>query len=453
MNITRKDVDANNAVLKINIEKNDYDEMVEKQLRDYRKKAQIPGFRPGMVPVGLLKKMYGKSIMAEQINELLNKAITNYIKENKIKMLGDLLPSEKQEENNFETQDNFEFSFDMGIAPDIKIEFSKKDEVLYYEIEIDEKTIDNGVKSYTSRFGKSETVDSYIDGAILKGDLHELDADGKMVENNGIVVENATISSKYTLKNDAMAQKLFDGKKIGESVVFNPQKTIGNEQEISYLLNISKDEAKNITADFQFLIKEIIAFTDAEINQELFDKAFGDSAIKSEEEFRDKIRENIKIGYMQDTDYKLNIDIKDFLMKKNENLTFPEEFLKRWLKTQKEMLTDEEIGIEYPKLLKSITWQLIQNQIVEDNKIEITDEEIEEEARKIGRAQFIQYGIYNIGNEVIDKYVNDMLKKVDYVQQIANRIIEDKVVAAVRTHINIENKKISLADFNKFFEN
>lgn len=452
MNITRKDIDVNNAVLTVNIDKNDYAERVEKQLREYRKKANMPGFRQGMVPVGLLKKMYGKSVIAEQINELLSDALNNYINDNKINTLGNPLPSENQPELDFETQEDFEFSFDLGIAPDVKIELSEKDKAPFYEIEVDEKAIDNAVKSYAGRFGKYEKVDSFRDDDMLKGELLELNAEGKVLEDKGIHIDEAVLFPKYAMKNNTEAQKLFEGKNVGEIVVFNPQKAIGDEHEISSLLKISKDEAKNITADFQFIIKEITRFEEAQINQELFDKTFGEGIVNSEKEFRDKIRENIMSGYAQDSDYKLGIDIHDFLMKKYENLTFPEKFLKRWMKMQKETLTDEAVEDEYPKLVKDLTWQLIKNQIIEDNNIEITDEDIENEARKIGRAQFIQYGIYNIENEVIDNYVKDMLKKDDYVRQIIGRVTEDKVVAAVRSHISFENKKISYEEFNKFFE-
>lgn len=452
MNIKRKDIDANNAVLSVNIEKNDYAEKVEKQLREYRKKASMPGFRPGMVPLGLLKKMYGKSITGEQINELVSNALYNYINDNKINVLGNPLASENQTEIDFETPENFEFLFELGIAPEVKIELSQKDKVPYYEIKVEEKDIDNAIKSYAGRFGKYEKVDSFGDNDMLKGDLLELDSEGKIMEDKGIHIDDAVLFPKYAMKGSPKEQKLFEGKKVGETVVFNPQKAIDNEQEIASLLKISKDYVKNITADFKFIIKEITRFEEAQINQDLFDKTFGEGTVKSENEFRKKISENIVSGYTQDADYKLGIDIRNLLMKQHENLTFPEKFLKRWLKTQKETLTDESIEDEYPKLVTDLTWQLIKNQIIEDNKIEIKKEDIENEARKIGRAQFVQYGIYNIENEVIDNYVKDMLKKDEYVRQIVGRITEDKVIAVVRSKISLENTKISYEEFNKFFE-
>jgi trigger factor len=452
MNVTRKDIDANNAVLTVNIEKNDYAEKVEKQLRDYRKKANLPGFRPGMVPVGLLKKMYGKAIMGEQINELLSDALYNYINDNKINALGNPLPSENQPEIDFGTQEDFEFSFDLGIAPEVKIELSGKNKVPYYEIQVDDKMIDGAVKSYAGRFGKYEKVDAFCEDDMLKGELLELDADGKVLEDKGINVNDALLSPKFAMKDNPEAQKLFDGKKVGGTVVFNPQKAIGSQQELSSLLKISKDEVKTLTADFQFIIKEITRFTEAEINQELFDKTFGEGAVKSEKEFRKKIRENIALGYVQDADYKLSIDIHDLLMSNNDNLTFPETFLKRWLKTQKETLTDEAVADEYLKMTKDLTWRLIKNRVIKENEIDVHSDEIEAEARKIGRAQFVQYGIYNIEDEVIDSYVQDMLKKDDYVRQIVGRISEDKVIAAIRPQITLETKKISYEDFNKMFE-
>src|ERR1035437_7004433 len=328
MNIVRKDLDQNNAIVTLRIEKVDYAEKVDKTLRDYRKKANIPGFRPGMVPVGLVKKMYGKAILAEEINKLVSDNLYNYIRENNVNILGEPLPNEtEQKAIDFDTQEEFEFVFDLGIAPEFEVELTKKDKVKYFSIAVSDEMIENQVKSYTGRYGKYIQEEVVEEKDMLKGELLEM-ANGKVNE-SGIKVQDATFTAAY-MKDDAQ-KALFVGAKKGDIITFNPAVAFENENEISSLLKISKDAAKIIDADFQLKIESITRYHESEINQELFDKVYGEGVVKTEDEFRAKIKENIQDNLVSDSEFKFSVDAKEMFVAKFSDLSFPDTFLQRWL--------------------------------------------------------------------------------------------------------------------------
>ena len=309
MNISKKDIDQINSVITISVSKEDYAEKVEKSLRDYRKKANMPGFRPGNVPIGLIKKMYGKAVKAEEINNLVSEGLVNFIEENDIQILGQPLPNEKSEFD-FDTQDDFDFHFDIGIAPQFDVNLNDMPDVPYYEISVSAEMIDNQIKSYASRFGKYEQVDSVDEKDMVKGNLAELE-NGE-VKAGGITVADAVLTPAYM--KDEEQKNLFTGKSKGDKIVFNPQKAFENETEISSLLKIRKEEAKDLTSDFEIEITGITRYQEGEVNQELFDKVYGEGVINSEDEFREKIKENIKESLIADSDYKFNIDVREALI-------------------------------------------------------------------------------------------------------------------------------------------
>jgi len=451
MNIERKNIDGVSATITLQIEKNDYQEKVEKTLRNYRQKANIPGFRPGNIPVSLVKKMYGKAVLAEEINKLISEKLFGYIRENNIRLLGEPLPNEtEQKEIDFETQDSFEFIFDIGIAPEFDMELSKKESAPYYDIQVDEKMIENAVKSYTGRYGTHEQEETVMEADVLKGELLELNAEGKVNE-EGIKVEGAVLCPKY-MKDDVQ-KALFIGVAKESVVVFNPQKAFGNETEISSLLKISKEQAKELTSDFQMTIKEITRFKDAELNQELFDKAFGEGVITTEEEFKQKLQDEIKASLEIDSDYKLMIDARDMLVKKLDDLQFPDAFLKRWLLvTNENKRTEEELNDQYPKMLEELKWHLIKEKIAKDKEIKIENSDLTAFAKKAAQAQFAQYGMMGIPDEMLENYAKEMLKKEDSARNIADRVMDEKILAAVKSSIKLNAKKISLDNFNKMFE-
>ena len=449
MNIVKKDLDQNNAIVTLSIVKADYAEKVEKTLRDYRKKANIPGFRPGMVPAGLVKKMYGKAMLAEEINKLVSDNLYKYIQDNKLNILGEPLPNEtEQKPIDFDNQEDFEFVFDLGIAPEFEVSLSKKDKVKFYEITVSDEMIDNQVKSYTGRYGKYIQEEVVEEKDMLKGELLEM-ANGKVNE-SGIKVQDATLTASY-MKDDAQ-KALFIGAKKGDIITFNPATAFVDETEISSMLKISKDEAKTIVSDFQLKIDSITRYHESEINQDLFDKVYGEGVVTSEEDFRAKIKENIKENLVSDTDYKFGVDAQEMLVAKFDDIVFPDTFLKRWVLASNENLTPEALEEDYPKMIADLKWQLIKDKLAKSNEIKVEAADVEDFAKKMAKAQFAQYGMIGMDDEIIANYAKDMLKKEETVKNIADRVAEQKIFAAVKEAVKLDSKEISIEDFNKMFE-
>lgn len=449
MNIVRKDIDSSNATITISIEKADYSEKVEKTLRDYRKKANIPGFRPGMVPLGLLKKMYGKSILAEEINKILSDELYKYIQDNSINLLGEPLPNEtEQKDIDFSTQEDFEFVFDLGLAPEFEVELNKKDKVKYYQITPSEEMINNQIKSYTGRYGKYVQEESVEEKDMVKGVLTEL-TEGKVKE-SGIQVQDAVLTPAY-MKDEA-SKALFANAKVGDTITFNPKTAFENEAEISSLLKISKEEVAEVTADFQFIIESITRYHEAEIDQDLFDKVYGEGVVKSAEEFTEKIKANIQETLAQDSEYKFGIDAREVLVKKYDALAFPDTFLKRWLMATNKNLTAETLETDYPKMIADLKWQLIKDKIAKSNDIKVEKDDVEDFGRKIARSQFAQYGMIGMDDAILDNYVKDMLKKEETLKNIIDKVAENKVLDIIKNAVKVDTKEVSIEEFNKMFE-
>jgi trigger factor len=450
MNIVRTDIDQSNLKLTLHVEKADYAEKVDKTLRDYRKKANVPGFRPGMVPASLIKKMYGKAVLADEINKIISDELYNYIRENEINMLGEPLPNEtEQEVIDFNLQEEFNFVFDLGLAPEFEVELNKKDKVKYYEITVSDEMIDNQLKSYTGRYGKYVQEETVEEKDMVKGEILELE-NGKVNE-SGRKLSDAVLTPAY-MKDEAQ-KAIFVGAAKGATVVFNPTTAFGgNEAEISSLLKISKDEAKEITADFQFTIEGITRYHESEVNQELFDKVYGEGVVNSEEEFRAKIKENIQENLKSDSEYKFGIDAREVLLAKYENLVFPDAFLKRWVLETNKNITPETLEEDYPKMIADLKWQLIKDKIAKANDVKIENADVEEYAKKITRAQFAQYGMVGMDEELVANYAKDMMKKEETLKNIIEKVAEDKVFEVVRNAVKLDTKEISIENFNKLFE-
>lgn len=450
MNIVRKDIDQSNAIITLRVEKADYTEKVEKTLRDYRKKANIPGFRPGMVPVGLVKKMYGKAVLAEEINKIVSDELFKYIRENNVNMLGEPMPNEtEQKEIDFNTQEDFEFVFDLGLAPEFDVEVTGKDKVKYYNVAVSDEMIENQVKSYTARYGKYVQEETVEEKDMLKGEMLEL-ADGKVNE-SGIKLSDAVLTPAY-IKDEA-TKAVFVNAKKGDVITINPAKAFDDAAEISSLLKISKDEAKNITSDFQFKIEGITRYHESAIDQDLFDKVYGEGVVTSEEEFKSKIKANIQESLQGDSDYKFGVDAREMLLAKYDNLVFPDAFLKRWVLATNENLTVETLEADYSKMIADLKWQLIKDKIAKANDTKIETADIEEYAKKITKAQFAQYGMVGMDDELVANYAKDMLKKEETLKGIIEKVAENKVFDVVKTKVKLETKEISIEDFNKMFEN
>ena len=449
MNIVRKDHDSVNASITISIEKADYSEKVEKTLRDYRKKANIPGFRPGMVPMGLLKKMYGKSILADEINKMLSDELYKYIRENNINILGEPLPNEEeQKEIDFNTQEDFEFSFDLGLAPEFEVELNKKDKVKFYHIAASEEMVNNQVKSYTGRYGKYVQEETVEEKDMVKGLIVELE--NGQVKEDGIQVSDAVLTPAY-MKDEASKNSFVDAK-VGDQVTFNPKTAFENEAEIASLLKVKKEELADLASDFLFTIESNTRYHEAEVNQELFDKVYGDGVVSSEEEFMAKIKATIEDQLQQDSNYKFGIDAREALIKKYNDLVFPDAFLKRWLVLTNKELTADKVEEDYPKMIADLKWQLIKDKIARANSIQVENEDVQAYGRQVARAQFAQYGMTGLDDAILDNYAKDMFKNEEQLRNIIDRVAENKVVDVIKNTVKLDTKEVSIEEFNKMFE-
>ena len=448
MNVEFENVSKVQGLLTVSMVKADYQENVDKALKDAKKKVNMPGFRPGMVPMALVQKMYGKSIKADEINKLLQEKVFSYIKDNKIDMLGEPLPNEEKEAGMSLDDDDQTFYFDIALAPQFEAEIGKDDAITYYEIKVTEEMVNNQVKAYTQQAGKYEQVDSYKENDMVKGQLVELNLDGSVKE-GGIVVEGATLMPSYM--KDAAQKKLFSKAKKGSVIVFNPAKAYeGNAIEISSLLNKKKEEVEGIDADFQLTVQDITRFVESELNQEVFDHVFGKDAVKDEAGFRAKVEESLAKSFVPDSDYKFLLDVRTYMMEKVGKLEYAEDLLKRIMKANKpDAEQDEET---FRRSLDELTWHLIQEKLVEKFSIKVEEADITAMAREATRAQFAQYGMMNIPDELLDNYSKEMLKKRETVDGLVNRAIESKLSAAVKGVVKLKNKKVTVDEFNKLFE-
>jgi len=449
MNIVKENTGDLTAVLKVNISEKDYAEKVENVLKDYRKKARIDGFRPGKVPTGLIKKMYGKGIMVEEVNKLISESLTNYIREEKLNILGEPLPTENQKTADFDTEKDFEFSFDVALAPEVEVKLSKRDKVPYYEIKVDKKLLETHTDNYARRFGEFKDVEETTDNEMLTGNFIQLDEEGNVKE-DGIKAEEVKITIEY-IKNEEIKKSLA-GHKAGDTVKFDVRKAYPSDSEIASMLRIDKEVAKNVTGDFNFEIAKVQRFDKAEINQELYDKAFGKDVVKTKEEFNAKLTEEIKANFVRETDYRFLIDAKKkFVEKINPDL--PTEFLKRWLTVANEgKFTAEQIEEEFPKFEEDLKWQIIKDQIIKDNEIKVEEKDILDAAKEVTAAQFAQYGLANLPDEQLEQYAQEILKKDEERRNLYEKKFEDKVLEFIKDSIKLDTKEISVEDFQKLWE-
>ena len=451
MNVSFQNIDKVSALLTVKLEKADYQEKVDKSLKTFRQKAQIPGFRKGMVPMSLVKKMYGKSVVAEEVNKLLSEKVYDYIKSNNINMLGEPMPNEeKQQVIDFDTMDDFEFVFDIALAPEFKAEVSSSYKVYYYTIEVTDAMVDNQVKAYTQRNGKYEQVAAYEDNDMLKGLIAELDENGNTKE-GGIQVEGAVLMPSY-MKNDEQ-KAIFANAKVNDVLVFNPNTAYdGHAAEIASLLKIEKEAAAEVKSDFSFQVEEITRFVSGELNQEIFDQVFGEGVVKTEEEFRAKIKESIAEQLVADSDYKFLIDARKMLMEKVGKLEFPDALLKRVMLLNNREKGEEFVAENYDKSIEELTWHLIKEQLVKDNEIKVEQEDVIKMAKEATKGQFAQYGMMTVPEDILENYAQEMLKKKENVDGLVGRVVEAKLATALKAKVTLNNKTVPMEEFNKMFE-
>ena len=441
MEITLKNQDATSARLVVNIQEADYSALVEKQLKNFRQKANVPGFRPGMVPMGLIKKQYGVAVKAEEINKLLQTKIFEYIKDNKVDMLGEPLPIEEQQAGiNMAADKDFTFEFEVALAPKFEAVLDKSDALPYYRIEPTKEMIDGQANAFAQRCGEYKQVESYENGDMLKGTLTE------SVE-EGIVVREAVMMPSYMKNDDQKA--LFANAKVNDVVTFNPSVAFdNNEAELASLLKVEKSEVAAHAGEFTFTISEITRFVASEINQNVFDAAFGKDAVKTEEEFRAKIAEQFAGRFEVESDYKLLMDIRTYLMEKVGKLEYNESILRRIMdmsKAEGETVSEE----EFQKSLTELTWHLIKEQLAKKFEIKIDDNDVLGVAKDATRDQFAQYGMANVPEDLLENYAKEMLKQDKTREALINRAVDVKLIQSIKSVITLNEETVSVEDFNK----
>lgn len=449
MKISFDNADKVNGLMTLTVEAEDYKEKVEKKLKEYRKKANVPGFRPGMVPMGLIKRQYGTAVKVDIINQILGQEIYKYVNDNKIKMLGEPMPSEKQVPQDLEGDGPFEFIFDIAVAPDFTITLSDKDKVTYYDIKADDQLVDSQIDMLASRSGHYEKVEDYDENQrdMLKGDLRQLDADGNTLE-GGITVADAVLMPQYIKVEDQ--KKLFDGAHLGDIITFNPKKAYPeSDAEVAALLKLKKEEVADLTSDFSYQITEISRFVKSEINQALFDQVYGEGVVNSEEEFRSKVRENIKGQLQAEADFQFLTDVRKYTEEKVGELTFPEELLKRVMKNNNKDKDEKFVDEHFDASIKELKWHLIKEQLVAATEVKIDDEEVKATAKELARAQFAQYGMNDVPDDYLDNYAQDILKNREQIDGIVDRTIDRKLTVALKNVVKLDVKEVTLEEFRK----
>ena len=452
MNTQFECTDQVNGLLTINLEPSDYQETVAKKLKEIRKKAQMPGFRPGMVPTSLIKKRFGISVKVEEVNRLVNEAINTYMKENKVRVVGNILPNiDKQKPLEMEGDGPLEFIFDVGVAPDFKVELTDKDKLDFYSIIPDDKLIDEQVRMFAAQAGTFVEAQEWSGNDTLMGDLRQLDAEGNTLE-EGITVEGGQVMPSYI--KDEEQKKIFDGAKPGDIIIFNPKKAYpDSDAEVAGLLKMKKEEVKDIDSDFSFQITSIRHFEPAEVNEELFQKVFGEG-VKDEADFRQRIASALQAQLASNGNFKFLQDLRKYLEEKVGDLPMPEAILKRsMLENNKEKENAQElVEKNFEAAIKDLKWHLIKEQLVEMTGIKVDDADLKAIAKDHVRQQFAQYGMNDVPDDMLEQYAEEQLKKGENQSEYVEQIIDQKLVPAIKQIVKLNTKEVTIEEFRKMME-
>lgn len=451
MKINRENIDNVNATIRVLIEKNDYEKNVADKLHEYRHKVALPGFRPGKVPAGIIQKRFGKAILAEEINQLLSQNLTNYLRDEKINLIGDPLPNtELSPAIDFDKDQNFEFVFDIALSPEIEFVPDESLTIDYYNITVDNKMVEENLEQVRLKYGKNVDTNEVTKDAYIRADFFELDADGNEVE-GGIRAENVLLAIDHIKDEETL--NMLVGKTIDEAVAFNPVSSMENRHEVGHMLNISHEAAETLESNFRCTVKSIQVFEKAEVNEELFRNLFGeDTNIATEEQFIEKIKENISISLDNNSKQRFEVDAKKALINAIP-LELPEKFLKRWLKETNKELTGEKIEAEFDDFSEDLRWQLIKNAIINKNKIQVSEEETLDMAKSVALSQYQQYGIYQVDDEHLESFANRILEKEGDRERIVRRIFEVKVFDLVREKATLNEKLVTADEFKALYNN
>lgn len=451
MNVSFENVDKVSALLTIKIEKKDYEDKVAVAIKDFRKKANIPGFRVGQAPVGLLKKRFGTEITAEEVNKVLMDACYNYIREQKINILGEpMINIEKQPAIDFKTMEEFTFVFDLALAPEFELALSAEDTLDHYVITVTDEMVDGQVQTYAQRGGHHEKVEQYQEHDMVKGVLAQLDEAGNVLE-GGIQVEGAVMLPDY-MKNDEEKAKFADAK-VNDVIIFNPDKAYDHSDvELSTLLKITKEQAAGMTSDFSYQITEITRYMPSELNQELFDNVLGTGVVSSEEEFRSYIKKQMEGQFALDSEYKFIMDLRKYTTERVGELEMPEALLKRFLKSHNPDKDPQTLDANFAASLKELQWHLIREKLCEQLDVKIDHNDVLEVSKDLTRMQFAQYGMLNVPEEVLTQYAQKALENKAQVEGMTERAIEKNLAKKVMGVVTLAEKNVTLDEFNKMFE-
>ena len=450
MNITRENINNVNAVINITIEKADYEKQVEDVLKDYRQKASIPGFRPGKAPKGLIQKKFGMAVLVDEVNKLLSQNLSKFLVDEKLSILGEPLPNEeKQAAINWESDENFVFSFDVAIAPEVKIILDKNDTFKYYKIAVSDEMIHQQEDMAASQLGQNVPAEEAKDDSTVRGDFVQIDSEGNEVE--GGIAPKSVLIAVDRIKNEDI-KKSFVGCKKDDIIIFDPVKAFEDRHEVGHMLNISHEEGDKLDSEFKYSVTEILQFEKAVLDEELFKKLYGEETeVKTIEDFRNRIREELANNLIFSSDHKFAQDVHEALMEKTE-VELPESFLKRWLLAVNKEMTEEQIDKDFEGFMKDLKWQLIKDSVAKESQISVTPEEAGEFAKKMALAQYQQYGIYDVPEEQLESFARMIIEKPEEEDRIYKKIQEDKVIYAIREKVTIEEEEVSQEDFNKMME-
>ena len=433
------------ATITIEVVAEDYNSKVEKVLKDYRKSAVIPGFRKGKTPMGIINKKYRTSAVVEEVNKLIQDELYKYITKEKVRVLGSPMPLD-EEKIDWEKDQDFKFVYEIGLAPDFDVKITAKDKLQYYKIKVDSQLIDNYCNDIAKRYGKMSNPDVSIEGDLVYCLISQLDLDGKIMKNG--VQNEATVSMDHI--SDKKIKKQFIGAKVGDEVKINVKKTFLNHHDLSAMLNITHQQLKDLSSEeFNFSIKNINRLQPAELTTELFDKVYSPGSVTDENGFRNKIKEEAEEQFVVESDRMLKNDVVTYLIDKLR-LSMPDEFLKRWLvKTSEQPITMEMLNTEYDMYAKSLQWQLIENKILENYNIKVTQEDLNNHTKKLVLMQMKQYGQTKVDDKKLKDIINNILKNEDERKKIYDQIYDQKTLLVYKENFKLKEKNISYDDFVK----
>lgn len=437
------------AVLHVVVEPADYEERISNVLKETRRKARVDGFRPGKVPMGIIKKLYYTPVLVDEVNKLVSESVFDYLQKNDIRILGEPLPRRDDSRKiDFEHDREFEFRFDLGLAPELDVEVTAKDRIPWYRIKVEKHRVDEYRDSLLQRHGEYKPAEQAGKDEMIRGTLVKVDQEGNEAE-NGIRVENASISLEMMKDDDQKV--LFSGTKAGDQVIFDIKKAFPNEAELASLLRIDRQQVAMLEGTFRCTIDEVMTFEEAEMGQELFDRVYGEGEVRSEEEFMERIRQEIQRSYERESEYRFMIDAREMLIKKAK-IDLPLDFLKRWLVETNEQLTEEQVEADFEKYENEFRWQLIRDHLLKQQGIKVTPEEALQAAKGVALGQYMQYGISNVPDDYLENYAREILKKPEESRRIYDQKAEEKLMGAIKSAARVDEKEISSEKFRKLYE-